>query len=100
MALDSIHAVCQDFLESARVWMEGLEHTHNFIHTPSAEPRVYLHVTEPNRVEMLLRFPSPVRRQGRVEQAILRRFLQEYLNRPVPIDVEFPRSPIEPPLHP
>lgn len=91
-ALDSIHEVCQDYLEAAREWMEGLEHTHNFIHTPSAEPRVYLHVADPNRIDMVLRFPSPVRRQGRVEQAILRRFLCAYLQREVPLSVESGRG--------
>jgi small-conductance mechanosensitive channel len=87
-ALESIHEVCQDYIEAAREWMEGLEHTHNFIHTPSAEPRVYLHVADPNRIDMVLRFPSPVRRQGRIEQAILRRFLCAYLQRRVPLSVE------------
>lgn len=97
-ALDSIHAVCHDFLEPAREWMQSLERTHHFIHTPSADPRVYLHVPEPNRVEMLLRFPSPVRRQGRLEQAILRRFLRDYLGRPMPMEAESHPSPSNPPL--
>jgi hypothetical protein len=73
--------------------MEGLEHTHNFIHSPSAEPRVYLRVADPHCVEMLLRFPSPVRRQGRVEQEILRHFLNAYLPRPVPAGEEVPSPP-------
>lgn len=99
-ALDSIHAVCQDYLEAAREWMGGLEHTHNFIHTPSAEPRVYLHLADANRIEMLLRFPSPVRRQGRIEQAILRRFLSTYLQRSVPLHVQATTPGAEPPLLP
>jgi small-conductance mechanosensitive channel len=86
-ALSAIHEVCQDFLQPAREWMESLEHTHNFIHTPSATPRVYLHIPEPNRLDMLLRFPSPVRRQGRLEQAILRRFIRSYYGKQVPLSV-------------
>ncbi|MCC7341420.1 MAG: mechanosensitive ion channel family protein [Bryobacterales bacterium] len=78
-ALDSIHEVCREFLEPAHDWMESLEHTHNFIHSPSADPRVYLRVADPRCIEMLLRFPSPIRRQGRTEQEILRHFLQNYL---------------------
>ena len=87
VALEAIHEVCQDFLEPARAWMESLEHTHNFVHTPSATPRVYLHIPEPSRVDLLLRFPSPVRRQGRLEQAILRRFLRNYYGSKVPLSV-------------
>lgn len=86
-ALDAIHEVCADILDPAREWMESLEHTHNFIHTPSATPRVYLHMPEPNRVDLLLRFPSPVRRQGRLEQAILRRFLRNFHGAKNPLSV-------------
>ena len=93
LALESIHEICGEFLEPARVWMEGLEHTHNFIHSPSAEPRVYLRVADPHCVEMLLRFPTPVRRQGRVEQEILRRFLHAYLPRPGSIEQKAPSPP-------
>ncbi len=87
VALDAIQEVCGDILEPAREWMESLEHTHNFIHTPSATPRVYLHLPEPNRVDLLLRFPSPLRRQGRLEQAILRRFLRAYHGAKNPLSV-------------
>lgn len=79
VALESIEEVCREFLEPAREWMESLEHTHNFISSPSAEPRVYLRIADPRCVEMLLRFPSPVRREGRIEQEILRRFLRGYV---------------------
>ncbi|MCW5965785.1 MAG: mechanosensitive ion channel family protein, partial [Bryobacterales bacterium] len=87
VALDAIQEVCADILDPAREWMESLEHTHNFIHTPSATPRVYLHLPEPNRVDLLLRFPSPVRRQGRLEQAILRRFLRGFHGAKNPLSV-------------
>lgn len=91
-ALNSIHEVCKEFLEPAHAWMESLEHTHNFIHSPSADPRVYLRVADPRCIEMLLRFPSPVRRQGRIEQEILRHFLQNYLPRPAAAGNESPQS--------
>lgn len=95
VALEAIQEVCADILEPAREWMESLEHTHNFIHTPSATPRVYLHLPEPNRVDLLLRFPSPVRRQGRLEQAILRRFLRDFHGAKNPLSVnENPREVI------
>ncbi|MCX4241623.1 mechanosensitive ion channel domain-containing protein [Paraliomyxa miuraensis] len=46
-------------------------------HLISTEPAVYLEVPEPNRVELLLRFPAPARQRGRVAQQILRRFLDD-----------------------
>ncbi|MCZ2157675.1 MAG: mechanosensitive ion channel family protein [Bryobacterales bacterium] len=94
MALESIEEVCGEFIEPAREWMRSLEHTHNFISSPSAEPRVYLRIADPRCVEMLLRFPSPVRREGRIEQEILRRFLRRYVLRPAASEPGVP--PIEP----
>lgn len=41
----------------------------------STEPVVYLEVPDPGRIELLLRFPAPVRRRGRVAQQILRELL-------------------------
>lgn len=46
-------------------------------HLISTEPVVYLELPEPGRVELLLRFPAPARRRGRVAQQILRRFLRD-----------------------
>jgi small-conductance mechanosensitive channel len=46
-------------------------------HLISTEPVVYLELPEPGRVELLLRFPTPARQRGRVEQQILRRFLDD-----------------------
>lgn len=41
----------------------------------STEPVVYLEVPDPGRIELLLRFPAPVRLRGRVAQQILRELL-------------------------
>lgn len=86
-ALTAVHEVCGEILQPAREWMESLEHTHNFIYTPSATPRVYCHLPEPGKVDMMVRFPTPVRTQGRMEQAILRRFLRDYYGSTVPLSV-------------
>ncbi|MEK7269069.1 MAG: mechanosensitive ion channel protein MscS, partial [Nitrospirota bacterium] len=50
----------------------------NWLDAPSVEPRVSLHVPEPGRLNLLLRIPTPAHRTSRVEQAILRRFLQAF----------------------
>ena len=41
----------------------------------SVEPRVTLRLDNPAHVVMLARIAVPARRKGRIEQAILRRFL-------------------------
>jgi small-conductance mechanosensitive channel len=45
---------------------------------PQAEPRVLFRVESPSTVMLLLRVPTPARRKGDVEQAILRRFITEW----------------------
>lgn len=43
----------------------------------STEPIVYLELPDPDRVDLLVRFPTPARQRGRVGQQILRRFLDD-----------------------
>jgi small-conductance mechanosensitive channel len=45
---------------------------------PQAEPRVLFRVADPETIQLLLRVPTPARRKGDVEQAILRRFITEW----------------------
>lgn len=66
---------CSYYIEKARHHMakvskkEGLE-------PPSVEPRVVVQITEPGRIELLVRIPVPARRKGRIEQAILRKLME------------------------
>jgi len=75
--LGAAHAECDPFLEEARLHMKHLENR-QLMDTPTVEPRVTLQIPEAGRVNLLLRIPVPSRRKGRLEQAILRRFLAEY----------------------
>lgn len=77
LLLEAAHAECAPFIEDARSHMLKLEHRQS-LDAPSVEPRVSLEIAEPDQINLLLRVPSPVRRKGRVEQAILRRFLEAY----------------------
>lgn len=77
LLLEAAHAECAPFIEDARGHMLKLEHRQS-LDAPSVEPRVSLEIAEPGKINLLLRVPSPVRRKGRVEQAILRRFLDAY----------------------
>lgn len=75
--LDIAKAECGPFMDEARLHMKELEGK-NWLDAPSVEPRVSLHVPEPWKINLLLRIPTPAHRTSRVEQAILRRFLQTF----------------------
>ena len=72
--LDAAKAECTPFMEEAGRQMKLLEQT-NLLEAPSPEPRVTIQLSEPGRINLVLRFPAPDRGRSRVEQAILRRYL-------------------------
>lgn len=73
--LQAARDVCAPYLEKVRDRMEELT-TKNSIDTPATAPRVQVHIPEPDRVNLSLRVPIVARRKGRVEQRILRRYLE------------------------
>lgn len=75
--LEAAGAECEPFLEEAKSQMEALERTYGF-GSPSAEPRVAVQISDPGSIRLMLRIPCLVGRQGRLEQAILRRFLGKF----------------------
>jgi small-conductance mechanosensitive channel len=68
---------CRPYVEPARARMEQLEREHGLEGVPLV-PRVSMTMPEAGKVSLVVRFPAPVGRQGRIEQAILRRFLKQY----------------------
>lgn len=68
---------CEAFFDAARHSMRALEQTHG-LDGLSVDPRVHVQITGPGRLSLLVRFPAPVGRQGRIEQEIVRRFLVEF----------------------
>jgi small-conductance mechanosensitive channel len=74
--LGAAKAECAPFLEEAARQMKLLEQA-NLLEAPSPQPRITIQLPEPGRVHLVLRFPAPDRGRSRVEQAILRRYLQE-----------------------
>lgn len=69
---------CAPFLEAARESMNELERKYGLEVLP-VEPRVSIQITDPDRLQLLVRYPAPVGRQGRIEQAIIHRFLEEWV---------------------
>jgi small-conductance mechanosensitive channel len=72
--LEAARIECASFKEEASRQMKLLEQT-NLLEAPSPEPRITIQLPEPDRVQLVLRFPAPDRGRSRIEQAILRRFL-------------------------
>lgn len=68
---------CRPFLDDAARHMKELE-GRNWMDVPSVKPRVSLQIPDPTRVNLLLRIPTPAHRTSRLEQVILRRFLQAF----------------------
>jgi small-conductance mechanosensitive channel len=81
--LESANAECASFLDEAKRYMEEMERHHS-LETLPTQPRVALTVTDPDRINLLVRFPSPVDRRGRLEQAILRRFVERFYGSQAP----------------
>jgi small-conductance mechanosensitive channel len=65
------------YLDEARRFMHELEVRHGF-EAPSVDPRVIARVPEAGKVLFIARVCVPARLKGRVEQAIVRRFLKEF----------------------
>ncbi len=66
---------CAPFLADAQRQMERIGERES-IKSLSVEPRISLQIPEPDRVNLVLRFPSPAVRRGRIEQRILDRWLE------------------------
>lgn len=79
--LQSCNEVCQPFAEQARVHFEQLGRRRG-LDTPSTEARVTLTVNKPGEIELIGRVCVPARQKGKVEQAILRKFLVYQLDDP------------------
>ncbi len=77
LLLDIATNECAPFMQEARQHMKQLEGK-AWLDAPSVQPRVSIQLPEPGRINLLLRIPAPAHRTSRLEQAILRRFLQTF----------------------
>ena len=75
--LDAAYAECRQFIEEARSLMQKME-KEEWLDTPSVEPRVTIEYHDAGKINLLLRFPTPVKRKGRIQQAIIRRFIDSF----------------------
>lgn len=77
LILDAARGECENYLATARPHFEDIQKQYA-LEVTQIEPRVSVLLPEPGRVNLLVRIPTPARRKGRVEQAILRRFLAQW----------------------
>ena len=75
--LEAANAECGSFLDEAKRYMDEIEKYHSLESLPT-QPRVAIEMPDPSRVNLMIRFPAPVGRRGRLEQAILRRFITNF----------------------
>jgi small-conductance mechanosensitive channel len=76
--LTAAHEQCGPYLEQARAFMEQRARRHSLA-TMSVDPRVSIRLGDTGKIEMLVRIPVPRGQRGRIEQAILHRFLETTL---------------------
>lgn len=73
--VEAANEACESYLDVARRHIERIGDREG-LDTPSAGPHVYLGMTEPDRVQVIVRVPVPVRQKSSVEQRILHRFFE------------------------
>ena len=73
--LEEAEAEAASFLTEAKKQMKQLETTYGLDGLPT-QPRVHIQIPEAGKVCLLVRTPTPIGRQGAIEQAILRRYLK------------------------
>lgn len=76
--LEAANEVCAPYFEEAKNHFRRLAKKRSF-DVPPLEPRTTFSVSEPDRINMIIRIPAPFRQKGRVEQEILKRFLERHL---------------------
>jgi small-conductance mechanosensitive channel len=81
--LDAAREATQPFFEEARRRLER-DATHKGLDASTADPRVSIHLVDPERINLIVRFPAPVHQRNRVEQEILRSYLDALERKDLP----------------
>lgn len=74
LLLKAARIICEPYLNKARNYMEAM-YSKISVDAPSADPRISIVFSKPDEVDLIIRIPVPARRKGRVEQEIIRRYL-------------------------
>lgn len=85
--LEAATEACDEYVEPARRFMDALSARHS-LPKLSVDPRVLVSIPKPDEVALVLRVPAPVRERGKVEQRILRGYLQRRAGDPPPVNAD------------
>lgn len=75
--LDIAHEIVAPYMDEIREYIRRLARKHS-LDAPAVEPRVYIQMPEPGRINLVLRMPVPIQRRGRVEQEVIRKYLLRF----------------------
>lgn len=73
--LEAAREESADYLQEAQRFLDRLSQKEGF-EAPNAEPRVSFHFDKKDEMTFVVRVPTPGLRKGRIEQAILRKFME------------------------
>lgn len=91
--LEAANAECAGFLHDAKASL-GKQIARHSLPNLGLDPRVSIELTDPSEIGLLVRVPVPVRQKSKIEQAILRRFLDGILpETAVRATIESPPAP-------
>ncbi len=89
--LEAARLECHDYYDEAKRYFVDANRSKG-LDSPSIEPRIFLSFPDPDKIMFHVRIPAPSKRRGRVEQAIIRRFLHNVqVAHPVPVASHDPR---------
>ena len=77
LLLEAAEEVVSEYKEQAREKMEKLGQKTG-LEVPNVEPRVTVVLHDAETYHLLLRLPAPSLRKGKIEQAVIRRFLEQF----------------------
>ncbi len=77
LLLEAAAEECAPYIEDARRHMQRLEDAHALNGLPMS-PRVSLQLAEGDKINLLVRLPVKISRQGPSEQAVVRKFLERF----------------------
>lgn len=75
--LDIAHDIVAPYVSEIREYIRKLTRKHS-LDAPAVEPRIYIQIPEPGRINLVLRMPVPIQRRGRVEQEVIRNYLSRF----------------------
>lgn len=72
--MDAANEICGPYLEEARHSMGQLAIEYS-LDAPSADPRISIQISEPDRINLVLRIPIQAKKRGRLEQEIYKKYI-------------------------